>query len=868
MMPAKVIGAPHSFLHKRFPSWKEDNTTYMIPPFFKAKRTHHEIGLTESVSYSDAGDIGESVVYDLLRLLGESKNIGMFVFHDFELRQILRRNKECTKVCGSQEYEVPIIKLKDDTLGECDFIIFHHTLGVVSLEVKNYVKIHNDNIESAEKQLKKSHDLIVNLATVNTSEDLFSIPYNKVIALPSTHESDFTRDEFDSLKSDTILLFADSLKDIDSFEKWWRQIIENPAERRISPADQNAYELALSYIMMIRHLSPVTETDCMNELHQSLLSYKYHGTAAAHVQILKNEFPKLFSWCSDILKMVDKAFDFGEGNVEDLRESFMKVHKVKKEKDLRGRTGMKIINKILEHSKYISGDMPTPMDKALAVLFDGTHFLSLGNILRFFNDMWKMWNQIGDKQKDQSKPVLQEERFPFLKLESPKDVNKLDRHLAKYRFLDGDTPSEDDKQLFESLTCKLRVKHSHRPMVMTTEQLAVFEGPSKQLIIGPPGSGKTELLKFKAQELENEMKACKSQMRILYIVANGSPKPQYQHSLLFYQMKEFFNKKSSLVDVISIILEEESAAELQRTKKDLRERIASRKYCHVFIDEYWIGSKPLEHEIILHILKGIQGYVWITSVFDYNQELMDQKEKMQLRTKPLLDTLKEMGGDVSRITQVARGTNNIIELERGYSALYQQRSYPYGTRQLLGHSLEGLPITWAIEKGVDEMYSKCVEITNSAIRDVLSRDTIRTDKLTLDPSDILIVDFAIRTNESLSTKSLEERLASMSIPVWTFGNSLVHLTKCKRGKVTLLNSVTRDDSSYIDGVEWPMVIVILPSHLLLETASLAVQRKAQKLRNYDPYISFFRAMVKLIIISDKWKDKDSFLADVEHKLTL
>lgn len=65
-----------------------------------------------------------------------------------------------------------------------------------------------------------------------------------------------------------------------------------------------------------------------------------------------------------------------------------------------------------------------------------------------------------------------------------------------------------------------------------------------------------------------------------------------------------------------------------------------------------------------------------------------------------------------------------------------------------------------------------------------------------------------------------------------------------------------------------MVVVILPSGLFLETETLAESKNAEKLRNYDPYISFFRSMVKLVVISDKWKDSKSFLTDVEHKLNL
>ena len=57
-----------------------------------------------------------------------------------------------------------------------------------------------------------------------------------------------------------------------------------------------------------------------------------------------------------------------------------------------------------------------------------------------------------------------------------------------------------------------------------------------------------------------------------------------------------------------------------------------------------------------------------------------------------------------------------------------------------------------------------------------------------------------------------------------------------------------------------MVVVILPSGMVLRTSELANGTKP--LRNYDPYISFFRTMVKLVIISDKWENEDDYLKDI------
>ena len=149
MMSAKEIGAPHSFLYKRFPTWKVDSKTYMIPPVFIGKSTH-EIGVKGSVTYSDPGESGENVVYKLLRDLGELRKIGMFVFHGFELKDIAGWNKK--KV--SQECKIPDRIIPSDMVTkECDFIIFHHSLEVISIEVKNpLVKVHNSHITSAETQ--------------------------------------------------------------------------------------------------------------------------------------------------------------------------------------------------------------------------------------------------------------------------------------------------------------------------------------------------------------------------------------------------------------------------------------------------------------------------------------------------------------------------------------------------------------------------------------------------------------------------------------------------------------------------------------------------------------------------------------------
>lgn len=824
MLKAKVIGAPSIFLHKRFPSWNINHNTYMIPSSLMA-RCNNVLG----------NDEGDSIIFNLLKQLGELNNMGMFVVQGFQLNKIkkLCKSRVLPKIRGS------------------DFIVFHHTLGVIALEVKD--KIDSATILDAEDELKISHNIITILATYEKSEN-FNIPRKKVIAMPHTKKSDFNREEFPMLEEDTLLLFEEDSRNITSFYEWWQVKLEKPTSLQPYMLSQGAYEQALSYTLMIRHLGPETEDNFLFHFRESLVSNKY----ALHQEIQK-QFPNFWFWIWEVLGKKNRPFDFEGAKVEELKEGFAKRHHVSVQ-DLTSEIGMSIIDSILgTENKYISGQTVSMIDYALAIAFEDTRIFMFRHILNFIKEMrHSHYSHVEERKAEERLSILKE--YPFLQLQTLEDLQQLNDHFSRFSFIEGDTLTELDQELFKTLTCQTRVKHSRLPMVMNSEQLDIFEGPMKQLIIGPPGSGKTELMKFKALELELMMKICKEEKKILYIVANGSPDYSNTDSLFFYHIREFF-KKSTLVEVISIILEEESKEALAQTNADLREKMTSGMYDHAFVDEYWIGSKRSEHQIMKELVAKMSGYVWISSVHEYS-ESDKHRVKISDRTEPLITEIKENGGVVNRITQVLRATNAIIDVERGYSNEYRHRSYPFGTKRILGHSFEGLPVSWFAEKNLDDMYIKCVDTVESALG--MSTNIFHGEKLSLDPDDILVVNFAIRTVESLHVEqSLNERFNGSKIPIWTFGDSMENFTKCGVGKVSLMESLIREASCYFDGVEWPMVIIILPSNLLLNKAVLA--SGAQKLRNYDPYISFFRAMVKLVIISDKWTKKEDFLADIAIK---
>ncbi|CAB3984005.1 Hypothetical predicted protein [Paramuricea clavata] len=837
---AQVKTDAQVYLHNRFSKWKDSTKTYMIPPIFKPKQSG------KSVPDFNPGENGERIIYNHLRELG---NMGMFVIHDFVLRGT---NKWHSMKCKSKDYSV---QKSESNTGECDFFIFHHQLGIILLEVKNYVGVSDSNINDAKSQLKKSRELIMKYANplpndaTQTQDD---IPYKKVIALTSIKKADFNRAAFPNLEDDTLFLFKDNSQDISSFRKWWNEAIENPLSTiQLSAETQAAYERALSSMLIDRHMGPVKETECLGELYESLVKYKYYGNAA-YPQLVENMFP-FFRFCYwEVLNQKDKK----DGSLAKDEE---KEKNKPREKSFR-QEGMGFLDKLWHKvSKFIQGNKYSLIDDSISTVLKHSFCFPFEDIRRFTIKMLELWSEIGKLPSKDHSLILK--RYPYLKLESPEDYNMLNQHLSRSEFMEGDKPSVDDKQVMELLTCRMRLEHAHYPIVMTSEQLVVFEGPSKQLIIGPPGSGKTELLKFKALELDIEMKICKREKKIMYILANGSPDYPDRHSLFFYQMKEFF-KISSFVEVISIVLEDESAEDTEHTTSEIRKKIQSGEYEHAFIDEYWIGSKPTEHKIILELVRGLPGYVWISSMFNYQPEA----KKVKANTQPLLTALHENGGKVRHITQVMRATNSIIELERDYSKVYADRSYPYGTEQILFNSNQGQPVTWAAEKNVNEMYDKCVDIVSRAITDAVVKDAVKSDKPAFSPADILIADFAIRMNESRQLKqSLLDRLKNSHIPVWTFEERREQFLRCTiMGKVTLLRSDKRSASEFIDGVEWPMVVVILPSGMVLKTAKLA--DGAEKLRKLDTYISFFRTKERLVVISDKWTNKEEFLSDVKTQV--
>lgn len=306
----------------------------------------------------------------------------------------------------------------------------------------------------------------------------------------------------------------------------------------------------------------------------------------------------------------------------------------------------------------------------------------------------------------------------------------------------------------------------------------------------------------------------------------------------------------------------------------------------------------------------------MSSVFDFREEFFPKisEEKIrdrlnlqrlegkknllygELNTPSLLDTLAKRGGIISRIKHPLRGVNNIVKLLQDYSTLYLERSFPYGVENMLNHNVDGQEISWiavhsernnvstertqqAEHLPVDRddltmlMYNKCVQFIkqvlwfNQDLRPSLLMTTSKSQlKLQLDPGDILVVNFIARYQSKHNLgDSLTSMLEKMEIPVCSLNDLQASSVEDEfldsSGGVCLLNSKSRKDSEYIDGAEWPMVIVLLTPELLLSDGNAGFE----PVHNYDPYIAMFRAQAKLVVISDSWRSSQDFLNSVKKK---
>lgn len=765
-------------------------------------------------------------------------------------------------------------------------------------------------IIEAKDQLDRTRTVVEAFAVVNNSSDeqsdrLEPPPVMMVIALPSTK-----RGSPHAHVDDTLLMYEEDLASPESFSKWWYDNIESPPWMASTLDITNkAYELALSRILAVRHLGPVTESEYTADISYTLDTFKHLGNLASgrFRRIKEVEHPHLFRWCKYMMSQVN--LPIAKVSFKEALHTLNSVNVTACKANL-----LKVLNDHLSDKKFLLGNKMAGEDTKIFQYLWTVYIIDIDSITRFMN-------RVTDAKKkdiivDTAKTLTD---LGLAKADNVTGLNELSKLLDKSQsgFLEGESCTNLDRELCENLAggnvriLALPLKKRWAP-VFTMDQLAVFDGPKKQLIIGGPGSGKTELMKAKALILAEKLPPGK---KILYLIHCD------RKNVFPNVMRKFFNdnndNKEMCVDVLTVELE----GEHRKAFEDQQAQLKWETYSHVFIDELWIGSKIRyemqqdgnmnvidELTIPKQALESIEGYVWMTSVFDFKEECFEKISKEEitevltlqrlegkknllykkLSTPSLLEVLEKKGGVISRIRHPLRSVNNIVRLLQDYSSLYRERSFPYGVENMLNHNVDGQEITWiavqpegndvsperaqhAGHSHVDRdhltmlMYNKCVQVIEQVIwfnRD-LRPPSSTFIKLQLNPDDILVVNFVARYQ---SKHSLAGGLSLENIPVCDLNDQRASSAEDEfldrlRSGVCLLNSKSRRDSACLDGAEWPMVIVLLTPELLLGDGNSGFE----PVRNYDPYIAMFRAQAKLVVISDSWRSSHDFLNTVKEK---
>lgn len=552
---------------------------------------------------------------------------------------------------------------------------------------KSEKELLGSKIIEAKAQLDRTRTVVEAFAVVNNSSDeqsdrLEPPPVMMVIALPSTK-----RGSPHAHVDDTLLMYEEDLASPESFSKWWYDNIESPPWMASTPDITNkAYELALSRILAVRHLGPVTESEYTADISYTLDTFKHLGNLASgrFRRIKEVEHPHLFRWCKYMMSQVN--LPFAKVSYKEALHTLNSVNVTACKANL-----LKVLNDHLSDKKFLLGNKMAGEDTKIFQYLWTVYIIDIDSITRFMN-------RVTDAKKkdiivDTAKTLTD---LGLAKADDVTGLNELSKLLDKSQsgFLEGESCTNLDRELCENLAggnvriLALPVRRNKKQWapVFTMDQLAVFDGPKKQLIIGGPESGKTELMKAKALILAEELPPGK---KILYLI-HGDRKNVFPNV-----MRKFFNDHN--VDVLTVELK----GEHRKAFEDQQAQLKWETYSHVFIDELWIGSKIRyemqqdgnmnvidELTIPKQALESIEGYVWMTSVFDFKKECFEKISKEEitevltlkrlegkknllykkLSTPSLLEVLEKKGGVISRIRHPLRSVNNIVRLLQDYNS--------------------------------------------------------------------------------------------------------------------------------------------------------------------------------------------------------
>ena len=210
------------YLTGRWPDWKTNNRTYMIPPCFKRNYisptgdASGAVELTETLKGYIKGDSAELQIFQCLERFGRETNQPMFVLSKFSYRKFIKEffPKDCPLVTSLKNL------LETSKEDEIDFVVLHRRIGVILIEAKGKTEFNSDRYEKAKKQLEFAERFVrIFLEAKGMNEVDF---VHKVVAVPNLSDVSESSGGFIHLRKINLEMDGEGNdRNLPPFARWW-----------------------------------------------------------------------------------------------------------------------------------------------------------------------------------------------------------------------------------------------------------------------------------------------------------------------------------------------------------------------------------------------------------------------------------------------------------------------------------------------------------------------------------------------------------------------------------------------------------------------------------------------------------------------
>ena len=211
------------YLTRRWPDWKTNDRTYMIPPCFKRNYisptgdASGAVELTETLKGYIKGDSAELQIFQCLERFGRETNQPMFVLSKFSYRKFIKEffPKDCPLVTSLKNL------LETSKEDEIDFVVLHRRIGVILIEAKGKTEFNSDRYEKAKKQLEFAERFVrIFLEAKGMNEVDF---VHKVVAVPNLSDVSESSGGFIHLRKINLEMDGEGNdRYLPPFALWWK----------------------------------------------------------------------------------------------------------------------------------------------------------------------------------------------------------------------------------------------------------------------------------------------------------------------------------------------------------------------------------------------------------------------------------------------------------------------------------------------------------------------------------------------------------------------------------------------------------------------------------------------------------------------